>query len=432
MSVVYVLTTPIPDDGDDATVEQLRKRAKKDLWNFLEAKYMAEDASIKKFLVSNFTNYKMTDSRPVMEQYNELLGILDFKYTLKHKKEKLTLVELGSHLRIEESFKVLDNDKPKGNNVAGPAVVRLPNPKIKFLGERGIECIFVGYAENSKAFKFFVIEPNESVSIKSIIESKDAIFDENRFTSVPRPSLRIPNGTKDIGGSVVPEEVTKEDDIKTFDEAMKSHDVAFWKEAINDEMDSFMGDNTWVLANLSPGYKPLGCKWILNRKLKVDGTIKKFKARMVIQGFKQKSGIDYFDTYAPLARISTIRLLIAMTSIHNLIIHQMDVKIDFLNGELEEEVYMNQPQGFIMPGNENKVCKLIKSLYGLKQAPKQWHQKFDEVVLSNGYLLNQSDKCVYRKFDKFGKEVIICLYVDDVTFPHFQVILLTSSISLFQ
>ncbi|GKB11698.1 zinc finger, CCHC-type containing protein, partial [Tanacetum coccineum] len=131
-------------------------------------------------------------------------------------------------------------------------------------------------------------------------------------------------------------------------------------------------------------------------------------------GFKQKSRIDYFDTFAPVACISTIRLLIAMTLIHNLVIHQMDVKIAFLNGDLDEEVYMNQPQGFIMPGNENKVCKLIKSLYGLKQAPKQWHQKFDEVVISNGYLLNQADKCVYSKFDESSKGVIICLYVDDM------------------
>ncbi|GJU97877.1 zinc finger, CCHC-type containing protein [Tanacetum coccineum] len=92
----------------------------------------------------------------------------------------------------------------------------------------------------------------------------------------------------------------------------------------------------------------------------------------------------------------------------------MDVKTSFLNGELDEEVYMNQPQGFIMHGNENKVCKLIKSLYGLKQAPKQWHQKFDEVVLSGGYLLNQADKCVYSKFDESGKGVIICIYVDDM------------------
>ncbi|GJY67871.1 zinc finger, CCHC-type containing protein [Tanacetum coccineum] len=283
------------------------------------------------------------------------------------------------------------------------AVVRLPDPKLKTLGERGIECIYVGYVEHFKAFRFYVIEPNNSVSINSIIESRDAIFDDNRFSSVPRPR------TRDEVSDQHSYCFNVEDDPKTFDEAMKSQDVAFWKEAINDEMDSIMGNNTWVLADLPPG-----CKWIFKRKLKVDGTIKKFKARLVIQGFKQKSGIDYFDTYALVARISTIRLLIAMASIHNLIIHQMDVKTTFLNGDLDEEVYMNQPQGFIMPGNENKVCKLIKSLFGLKQAPKQWHQKFDEVVLSNSYLLNQADKCVYSKFDEIGKEVIICLYVDDM------------------
>ncbi|GJV52163.1 zinc finger, CCHC-type containing protein [Tanacetum coccineum] len=103
-----------------------------------------------------------------------------------------------------------------------------------------------------------------------------------------------------------------------------------------------------------------------------------------------------------------------MASIYNLIIHQMDVKTTFLNGELDEEVYSNQPRDFIMPGNENKVCKLIKSLYGLKQAPKQCHQKFNEMVLSNGYLLNQAIKCVYSKFDESVKGVIICLYVDDI------------------
>nr|GEU41785.1 zinc finger, CCHC-type [Tanacetum cinerariifolium] len=242
------------------------------------------------------------------------------------------------------------------------ASVRLPDPKLKTLGERGIECIFVRYAEHSMAFRFYVIEPNESVAINFIIELMDAIFDKHRFSSVPRPSQRsLVKGTEDSGGSV------------TF-----------------------------------------GLQMDLQRKLKVDGTVEKFKARLVIQDFKKKSRIDYFDTYALVARISTIRLLIAMASFHNLIIHQMVVKTAFLDGKLEDEVYMIQPLGFIMPGNENKVCKLIRSLYGLKQTPKQWHQKFDEVVLSNGYLLNQADKCVYSKFDASDKGVIICLYIDDM------------------
>jgi len=204
-----------------------------------------------------------------------------------------------------------------------------------------------------------------------------------------------------------------ENDPETFEEAMKSQDVAFWKEAIQDEMDSIIGNKTWILVDLPLGSKPIGCKWIFKKKMKVDGTIDKFKARLVAKGFTQKEGIDYFDTYALVARITTIRVLIALASTYNLLIHQMDVKTAFLNGELEEEVYMKQPEGFVVPGQEHKVCKLIKSLYGLKQAPKQWHNKFDEVVLANGFRINESDKCVYSKFDN-GKGVIICLYVDDM------------------
>ncbi|GJZ39715.1 zinc finger, CCHC-type containing protein [Tanacetum coccineum] len=200
----------------------------------------------------------------------------------------------------------------------------------------GNKTYFVTFIDD--ASRFYVIEPNESVLINSIIKSSDAIFDENRFSSVLRLSLRIPNGTEDIGVSEV------------FDEVPSGV-----TEEVTDEMDSIMGNKTWVLADLPSGGKPLGCKWIFKRKLKVDGTIEKFKARLVIQGFRQKSGIDYFDTYAPVARISTIRLLIALASIHNLIIHQMDVKTTFLNSKLDEDVYMNQPYGFIMPGNENKV-----------------------------------------------------------------------------
>nr|GEU53750.1 zinc finger, CCHC-type [Tanacetum cinerariifolium] len=205
-----------------------------------------------------------------------------------------------------------------------------------------------------------------------------------------------------------------EEDPKTLSEAMASRYVAFWKEAVQSKIDSIMHNDTWELTDLPLGCKALGCKWILKRKMKVDGNIDKYKARLVIQSFRQKERIDFFDTYAPVARISTIRLLLALAAIHDLVIHQMDVKIAFLNGDLDEKIYMKQPEVFVMPGHESKVCKLKKSLYGLKQALKQWHQKFDDVVLSNGFSLNQADKCVYIKFDASGKGVIICLYVDDM------------------
>ncbi|KAG8502689.1 hypothetical protein CXB51_000482 [Gossypium anomalum] len=194
---------------------------------------------------------------------------------------------------------------------------------------------------------------------------------------------------------------------------MKSQDSAFWKEAINDEMDSIMGNQIWILIDLPPGSKPIGYKWIFKKKMKVDGTIQKFKARFVAKGFTQKQCINYFDTYALVEMIATIRLLISLTSIYNLVVHQMDVKTAFLNGKLEEEVYMEQLEGFVVPGQKHKVCKLVKSLYGLKQAPKQWNQKFDNVILASGHKINEPEKCIYSKFEN-GKGVIICLYIDDM------------------
>ena len=106
-------------------------------------------------------------------------------------------------------------------------------------------------------------------------------------------------------------------------------------------------------------------------------------------------------------------MLVAIAALHNLQIHQMDVKTAFLNGELDEEIYMEQPEGFIVPGQEKKVCRLVKSLYGLKQAPKQWHEKIDNAMLSNGFRINECDKCVYIKYTA-NCYVIVCLYVDDI------------------
>jgi len=116
---------------------------------------------------------------------------------------------------------------------------------------------------------------------------------------------------------------------KTCFEAMSSKDSNFGKEAINDEMNSIMLNQTWVLTDLPPGAKPIGCKWIFKKKLNTNGSIDKFKARLVAKGYKQRHGVDYFDTYAPVARISSIRCLIALASIHKLVVHQMDVKTAF-------------------------------------------------------------------------------------------------------
>ena len=157
----------------------------------------------------------------------------------------------------------------------------------------------------------------------------------------------------------------------TLKEDLLSPDCVFWKEAMNDEIDSLISNKTWKLVDIPPSCKTIGCKWVLRKKLKPDGTIDKFKARLVAKGFKQKIDVDFFDTFSPVTRITSIRLLIAVAAIYDLKIHQIDVKKTFLNGDLGEEIYMDQLEGFVEFGQESKVCKLTKSLYGLKQAPKQ-------------------------------------------------------------
>ena len=133
----------------------------------------------------------------------------------------------------------------------------------------------------------------------------------------------------------------------------------------------------------------------------------------MIKGYKQTEGFDYVDTYSYMTRINSIRMLLAIAALRNLEVHQMDVKTTFLNGDLDEVIYIEQPEGFSALGQERKVYKLVKSLYRLQQAPKQWHEKFDNVMMSLEFQINKCDKCVYVKNTEHGY-VIVCLYVDDM------------------
>ena len=319
------------------------------------------------------------------------------------------------------------------------AKVVVPNPKRVVIGPKTIDCIFIGYAQNSSAYRFLVYKSDiPDIHENTIMESKNASFFEHIFpykdasyskrTKHQRHSTNsLDNSASEndeprrskrarIAKSFGPDFLTTlllENDPQTFKEAMSMPDAPLWKEAMKSEVDSIMQNHMWELVDLPPGCKPLGCKWIFKRKLKTDGSIDKYKVRLVVKGFKQQEGLDFFDTYSPVTRITSIRMLIAIAALHNLDIHQMDVKTAFLNGDLEEEIYMSQPEGYVVPGKENKVCRLVKSLYGLKQAPKQWHEKFDKAMMSNGFKINECDKCVYIKNTPKGY-VLVCLYVDDM------------------
>ena len=119
-----------------------------------------------------------------------------------------------------------------------------------------------------------------------------------------------------------------------------------WKKAIKSEIDFILHNHTWELVDLPQGCKPLSSKWVFKRKQKVDGSIDKYKARLVIKGYKQIEGLDYFDTYYPVMRINSMRMMLAIAALRNLEVHQMDVKTTFLNGDLDEEIYLKQPEGF--------------------------------------------------------------------------------------
>ena len=141
-----------------------------------------------------------------------------------------------------------------------------------------------------------------------------------------------------------------EENPQNLKEALTSPNAIFWKEVLNDEMESLISNRTWKLVDLPSGFKTIGCKWVIRKKLKPDGSIDKFKAKLIARVFKQKANLDFLDTFSPVTRIISIRLLIAIATIFDLKIHQMNVKTAFLNGDLEKEIYIDQSEGFVEPG----------------------------------------------------------------------------------
>eukprot|EP00253_Pinus_taeda_P026206 PITA_26206 len=154
-----------------------------------------------------------------------------------------------------------------------------------------------------------------------------------------------------------------------------------WRVAMNEEMESILRNDTWDLVELPKNKIPIGCKWMFKQKMNADGSIDKLKVRLVAKGYSQKEGIDFDDTFAPVAKLNTIRMLIALATKYNWELHQLDVKSAFLNGDLKEEIYLVQPEGYVKQGKEHLVCRLKKALYGLKQAPRSWYEKVDSFFI---------------------------------------------------
>ena len=186
-----------------------------------------------------------------------------------------------------------------------------------------------------------------------------------------------------------------------------------WYDVMIDEMNSMKNNGVWDLVELPNGVKPIGCKWVFKTKKDSLGNIERYKARLVAKGFTQKEGIDYTETFSPVSKKDSLRVILALVAHFDLELHQMDVKTAFLNGDLEEVVYMKQPEGFSSNDGEHLVCKLKKSIYGLKQASRQWYLKFHGIISSFGFVENPMDQCIYQKVSG-SKICFLILYVDDI------------------
>ncbi|KAL4308714.1 hypothetical protein GQ457_01G020980 [Hibiscus cannabinus] len=167
--------------------------------------------------------------------------------------------------------------------------------------------------------------------------------------------------------------LVNEDEPKTYQEAVSSPDSEKWLEAMRSETDSMSENQVWTLVEPPERVKPIGYKWVFKKNTDMDGNIQTYKGRLVAKGFREIHGVDYDETFSPVAMFKSIRILLAIAAFHDYEIWQMDVKTAFLNGKLEEDVYLTQPEGFVTPGNAGKVCKLQRSIYGLKQASRSWN-----------------------------------------------------------
>jgi hypothetical protein len=185
------------------------------------------------------------------------------------------------------------------------------------------------------------------------------------------------------------------------------------KRAMNEEMASWNKNEAWDIVELPTGRKPIGRKWLFKKKLNVEGKVEKYKARLVAKGYSRVEGIDFGYTFSPIAKLASIRFILSIVVAFDFEIEKMDVKTTFQHGDLEEEIYMNKPEGYVVKGKKDLVWKLKKYLYGLKQSPRMWYQKYDTSMLGLGFTRRKEDRCVYFKL--IGDHLTyLVLYVDDM------------------
>ncbi|GJU53778.1 retrotransposon protein, putative, ty1-copia subclass [Tanacetum coccineum] len=313
------------------------------------------------------------------------------------------------------------------------------------LQQRSVKCVFIGYPKETMGY-YFYFPPENKIVVARYAEffEKNLITQEvsgramdlkeiqDDDTSPSEITSEIPmevEGFEPPQEEVIPirrsERTHRAPDRLCLNVEAEEHHLRilrthYYQSAMKDyenqkvdrcyviaENTSMMDNMVWVLVDLPPGCKTVGSKWIFKKKTDMDGIVHTYKARLVAKGYTQLYGVDYEETFSPVADIRAIRILISIAAFYIYEIWKMGVKTVFLNGYLDEDIYMVQPEGFIDPNHPRKVCKLQRSIYGLKQASRSWNKRFDEEIKRFGFDQNIDELCVYQKASG-----------SNVTFPH--------------
>jgi len=331
--------------------------------------------------------------------------------------------------------------------------ILVPDHKRKKLDKKALKCVLIGYdgddnyrvwnqesnsVYRSRDVRFeqenlfnsrrpvespVTLEPLSADDSDGDIQRSDASTDTTENSSVnddderssttegrqlrDRSLINLPARFQDYAMNV---ETVFGQEPETYDEAVNSNQHAKWLEAMDSEMHSLNENETWTLEDLPIGRKAIPCKWVYKIKQNPDGSVDRYKARLVIKGCSQRKGVDYGETFSPVVRASSIRAVLSVAASQNMVLAQFDVSTAFLYGSLEEEIYMHQPEGF--SDGSGRVCRLKRSLYGLKQAPRCWNKRFGNFLRQLGFEQNEADPCIFMRF-KGNEKIIIALYVDD-------------------
>ncbi|KAJ4744606.1 Gag-Pol polyprotein [Rhynchospora pubera] len=349
------------------------------------------------------------------------------------------------------------------------AYVKIPNVKRNKLDVKSRRCAFVGYGGDDLGYRVWDPIEKKTIRNRDVIFREDVMFIENHekeqnedrhveehvdasiapkmladpqasghdnedesepveahenegiieeeHTNTPiqelRRSTRISRATQRYSPSLYYALFTDAGEPESFHEAINCSEKAMWLGAMEDEMNSLHLNETWELVKLPKGKKALKNRWVFVLKNEADGS-KRHKARLVVKGYGQKHGVDFNEIFSPVVKHSSIRVVLSLVANLDLELVQLDIKTAFLHGDLDEEIYMSQPEGFVDESNPNLVCRLKKGLYGLKQASRQWYKKFDTFMQEEGFERSGYDHCVYMKGKVGGTFTLLLLYVDDM------------------